>query len=69
METLEEKIARVLQEPVAVVPYDPRWPAMFHEEKDRLLSILPKELIKEPEVRHPVVRLRSAQAGRQPTRT
>jgi GrpB-like predicted nucleotidyltransferase (UPF0157 family) len=46
METFEEKVARVVKEHVAVVPYDPRWPAMFHEEKEHLLSCLPKALIK-----------------------
>ena len=46
METLEEKVARVVKEHVAVVPYDPRWPVMFHEEKEHLLSCLPKALIK-----------------------
>jgi GrpB-like predicted nucleotidyltransferase (UPF0157 family) len=46
METLPEKIRRVVQEEVAVVPYDPRWPAMFREEKEHLLACLPKELIK-----------------------
>ena len=46
METLEEKVARVLKEDVAVVPYDPRWPVLFKEEKAHLLSCLPKTLVK-----------------------
>ncbi|MBN1932516.1 MAG: GrpB family protein [Desulfobacterales bacterium] len=46
METLEEKIARVVKEDVAVVPYDPRWPEMFEQERLHLLSCLPKDLIK-----------------------
>ncbi len=29
METLEEKIDRVVKEDVAIVQYDPRWPQMF----------------------------------------
>jgi GrpB-like predicted nucleotidyltransferase (UPF0157 family) len=45
METLEAKIKRVLQEVVAVVPYDPAWPRMFAEEKRHLLDCLPHELI------------------------
>lgn len=45
-ETLEEKIRRVVQEEVAVVPYDPRWPRRFEEEKEHLLACLPRELIK-----------------------
>ena len=49
METLEEKVARVVGENVAVVPYDPRWPEMFQEEKEHLLSCLPATLIKRVE--------------------
>jgi len=44
-ETLEEKVARVVKEDVAVVPYDPRWPELFEEEKAHLLFCLPKTLI------------------------
>jgi GrpB-like predicted nucleotidyltransferase (UPF0157 family) len=46
METLEEKVARVVKEDVAVVPYDPRWPEMFKAEKEHLLFCLPAALIK-----------------------
>ncbi len=46
METLEEKIARVLKEDVAVVQYDPGWIALFREEKAHLLSCLPETLVK-----------------------
>jgi GrpB-like predicted nucleotidyltransferase (UPF0157 family) len=46
METLEEKVARVLKEEVAVVPYDSRWPELFKEEKGHLLFCLPKTLVK-----------------------
>jgi len=46
METLEEKIARVVKEDVAVVPYDPRWLEMFELERLHLLSCLPEDLIK-----------------------
>jgi GrpB-like predicted nucleotidyltransferase (UPF0157 family) len=45
METLEEKISRVVKEDVAVVPYDPLWTEMFHQERQHLLSCLPKDLI------------------------
>ena len=45
METLEEKIARVVKEEVAVVAYDPRWPVMFDQERLHLLACLPTELI------------------------
>ena len=46
METLEQKIARVVAEHVAVVPYDPGWPALFERERDHLLACLPHDLIR-----------------------
>ncbi|MDY6951321.1 MAG: GrpB family protein [Thermodesulfobacteriota bacterium] len=46
METLEQKIQRVVKEHVAVVAYDPRWPRMFRDEKEHLLACLPQTLIK-----------------------
>lgn len=46
METLEERIRRVLQEEVAIAPYDPAWPRMFEEEKQHLLECLPQDLIR-----------------------
>jgi GrpB-like predicted nucleotidyltransferase (UPF0157 family) len=45
METLEEKVKRVLQDNIALAPYDPRWPTMFEEEKKRLFSCLPNYLL------------------------
>ena len=44
METLEERIKRVLQEDISIVPYNPAWPGMFEEEKMHLLDCLPHEL-------------------------
>ncbi len=49
VETLEEKIARVVEENVAVVSYDPRWLEMFEQERDHLLSCLPRDVIKRVE--------------------
>ncbi len=46
METLEQRIARVVQEDVLVVPYDPTWPGLFRQEKEHLLSCLPADLIR-----------------------
>jgi GrpB-like predicted nucleotidyltransferase (UPF0157 family) len=46
METLEEKVARVVKEEVAVVAYDPDWTRLFEEEKEHLLACLPSELIR-----------------------
>lgn len=45
METLEEKIRRVLRDKIEVVPYDPAWPAMFATERDHLRRCLPGDLI------------------------
>lgn len=45
MESLEQKIARVVAEHVAIVPYDPEWPRIFEQERDHLLSCLPNDLI------------------------
>jgi GrpB-like predicted nucleotidyltransferase (UPF0157 family) len=45
-ETLEEKVARVTKEKVAIVLYDPRWAEMFTQEKAHLQSCLPPELIR-----------------------
>ena len=49
METLEERIKRVLQEEVSIVPYDPAWPRMFEEEKRHLLECLPSRLVRRVE--------------------
>src|SRR2546428_4722054 len=46
METLEERIKRVVEENVCVVPYNPACPRMFAEEKKHLLELLPRDLIK-----------------------
>ena len=46
METLEQRIQRLVREEVAIVPYDSRWPEMFRREKDHLLSCLPNDLIR-----------------------
>jgi GrpB-like predicted nucleotidyltransferase (UPF0157 family) len=46
METLEQRIQRLIQEDVAIAPYNPEWLAMFQQEKEHLLSCLPRELIR-----------------------
>jgi GrpB-like predicted nucleotidyltransferase (UPF0157 family) len=46
METLEQHIRRVVQEDVAIAPYDPRWPELFLQEKEHLLSCLPRDLVR-----------------------
>jgi GrpB-like predicted nucleotidyltransferase (UPF0157 family) len=45
VETLEEKIKRVLKDEVRVMPYNPIWSVLFEQEKEHLLACLPKELI------------------------
>src|SRR5436189_3757501 len=46
MESLEERIKRVLQDEISIVPYDPAWQQMFEEERNHLLACLPTELIR-----------------------
>lgn len=46
MEALEQKIARVVRDHVAVVPYDPAWPKRFEQERDHLRACLPRDLVK-----------------------
>lgn len=45
METLEEKIQRVLRDEIALAPYDPRWPELFRQEREHLLACLPREIL------------------------
>nr|WP_321513096.1 GrpB family protein [uncultured Pseudodesulfovibrio sp.] len=45
MESLEEKIERVLKDRIELVAYDPVWPALFETEKAHLLSSLPNGLM------------------------
>jgi GrpB-like predicted nucleotidyltransferase (UPF0157 family) len=45
MESLEEKIRRITQEDVSIMPYNSDWPRMFEREKFHLLNCLPRELI------------------------
>ncbi len=44
-ETLQQKIARVTKEHVAVLPYDPQWPALFEQEKNHLRACMPPDLL------------------------
>jgi GrpB-like predicted nucleotidyltransferase (UPF0157 family) len=46
METLEQRIQRIVREDVAITPYDPRWPKLFRQEKEHLLSCFPCDLIR-----------------------
>ena len=46
MESLEERVKRVIHEEVLIVPYNPDWPGMFEMEKKHLLDCLPHEIIK-----------------------
>lgn len=45
-DTRTKQIERVLEDEVVIVPYDPRWPEWFEQEKQHLLSCLPHELIR-----------------------
>ncbi len=45
METLEEKIERVVKEEITLAPYDPHWPMVFEQERLHLQACLPDDLI------------------------
>ena len=47
LETLEEKICRVLKDKIEIVPYDPGWPESFQREREHLLACCPADLIVE----------------------
>lgn len=44
MESLEEKIARVLKDRIELSPYSTRWPKLFEEEKQHLRSLFPETI-------------------------
>jgi GrpB-like predicted nucleotidyltransferase (UPF0157 family) len=46
MESLEQRIARVLEEEIKIVPHDPAWPELFRQEKEHLLASLPRKLVR-----------------------
>ena len=46
IDSLKERINRVVQEEVVIVPSNPDWPKMFEEEKNHLASCLPHDSIK-----------------------
>jgi|SRR5262245_16352960 len=46
MESFEDRIRRVTQEEISIVPYNPAWPSLFEAEKSHLMKCLPQELIK-----------------------
>ena len=45
METLDERIKRVLAEEIDIVPYDSSWPGEFEKERDHLRECLPPGLV------------------------
>ena len=46
METLEQRIQRIVREDVEITPYNQEWPDLFRQEKEHLLSCLPRGLIR-----------------------
>src|SRR5215470_49647 len=46
MESLQQRVARVLGEEIKIVPYDPAWPERFRQEKEHLLAALPREMVR-----------------------
>src|SRR5262249_27111889 len=45
MESLQERVQRVLKEEVAIAPYDARWTEHFRQEEQHLRTVLPRELV------------------------
>jgi len=45
MENIEDKVRRVLADDIAIAPYDSSWPELFRQEKQHLLSCLPREML------------------------
>jgi GrpB-like predicted nucleotidyltransferase (UPF0157 family) len=45
MNSLEERIERANREHVSIVPYDPRWPEFYRQERDHLRACLPTTLV------------------------
>lgn len=41
-----DRIAELTREPIAIVPYDDRWPERYAEEEARLVRSLPPDLVK-----------------------
>jgi len=46
MNTLKERINKVVEEELTIVPYNPDWPRMFELEKNHLFSCLPHDLVR-----------------------
>lgn len=44
-DALTARVERAIREDVAIVPYDPSWPALFRAERDHLRACLPPDLI------------------------
>ena len=42
---LRERVTRAVREEVRVVPYDEDWPRLFREEREHLLTCLPRDLV------------------------
>ena len=42
--SLEERVKRAVSEKIEIVPYNTEWPALFKEEKERLLKLFPVDL-------------------------
>jgi GrpB-like predicted nucleotidyltransferase (UPF0157 family) len=45
-ESLEQRVARMVREEVAIAPYDPAWPESFRREAEHLRACLPSDLLR-----------------------
>jgi GrpB-like predicted nucleotidyltransferase (UPF0157 family) len=46
MESQQDQIARLIQEEISIVPWDPQWPTLFQLEKEYLLQCLPPDVVR-----------------------
>ncbi len=46
METLNQKLQRVMNEEITIEPYNSLWPQLFETEKEHLSNLFPNSLIK-----------------------
>jgi len=44
--SLQQRIDEAVRESISIVPYDPRWPALFEAEADYLRRTLPQRLVR-----------------------
>ena len=49
VESLDEKVNRLNKEHIDIASYSPSWPMLFEAEREYLVSVLPKSILKKIE--------------------